>query len=483
MRGSMFNDLREFIEAVKKEGECKVVEGADWDVEIGTITHLAAQMSNPPLFIFDKIKGYEAGYRVASNLFTTQRRTALGLGLPTEARGIELVNALRDKIKAGIQLIPPVDVETGPIKENILTGTDVDLCKFPAPKWNELDGGRYIGTGCMGILRDPDEGWINLGIYRTQIHDKSTVTMSMITGHRGEMIRKKYWEKGVSCPIAISCGQDPTLWAASQWPGLPWGISEYDFAGGLRGEPVRLTRGITTDLPIPATAEIVLEGEIVPPEVETRNEGPFGEWCGYYAAGIRPMPAVKITSVLHRDNPIIQGNPPHRLPSLWSLGLHIQKAATLWNELDRQLPGVKGVWMIEEASLHSIPVISLQQSYPGHAKQAALTAGGCSALNYCCRIIIIVDDDIDPSNISEVLWALGTRVDPETSIDIIRGCLGGAANPMLSPEEKQRGNYEMSRATILACKPYLWKQAFPPPVEPSSELARQVREKWGTLFS
>ena len=478
----MFNDLREFIETVEKLGECKLVEGADWDIEIGAISELAMKMPNVPLLIFDKIKGYDTGYRVASNLFSTPRRTALALGLPTEARGIELVKALRDKMKAGIKLLPPVEVETGPVKENILTGTDVNLFKFPAPKWHELDGGRYIGTGGMGILRDPEGGWINVGTYRTQIHDKSTVTMSMQPGHHAEMIRKKYWAKGLNCPVAITCGQDPTLWAASNFDGVPWGVSEYDFAGGLRGEPVRVTRGVTTDLPIPATAEIVLEGEIVPPEVETRDEGPFGEWCGYYAAGVRSMPAVKIKSILHRNNPIIQGNPPHRLPSIWSAGKHIQKAAVVWSELDRQLPGVKGVWMIEEAGLHSILVISIEQSYPGHAKAAALIGAGCSATNMNCRMVIVVDEDIDPSNLSEVFWALGTRVDPETSIDIIRGCLSGASNPMLSPEAKRLGNYQMSRAIILACKPFLWRQDFPPSVEMSPELAKQTRDKWKELF-
>lgn len=121
----------------------------------------------------------------------------------------------------------------------------------------------------MGITRDPDEGWINIGVYRTQIHNESTVTMSMVPGHHGEIIRKKYWEKGLNCPVAICCGQDPTLWAASHWTGVPWGVTEYGFAGALKGNPIEVARGVTTDLPIPATAEIVLEGEIVPPEVKS----------------------------------------------------------------------------------------------------------------------------------------------------------------------------------------------------------------------
>ncbi len=479
----MFDDIREFIEAAKKWGECTEVEGADWDKEIGAITQLSAELPNPPVLLFDKIKGYEPGYRVVTNQFATPRRTAITLGLPPEAKGIELVRALRDRLKAGVPFLAPVEVETGPVKENILTGDSVDLFKFPSPKWHEHDGGRYIGTGCMGILKDPDEGWVNLGTYRVQIQDKSTVTLVMVKGHRGEMICSKYWAKGLNCPVAISCGQEPTLWAASHFDGIPWGLSEYDFAGGLRGKPVQVTKGITTDLPIPATAEIVLEGEIVPPEVETRKEGPFGEWCGYYAGGVRPIPAVRIKSILHRDHPILQGNPSHRLASLWSVGKHIQKAAFLWNELDRQLAGIKGVWMLEEAGLHSIPVLSIQQKYPGHAKAAGLIAASCSATRFNCRWVIVVDEDIDPSNVSQVLWALGTRADPETSIDIIRGCFGGASNPMLSPEMRSAGNFEMTRGIIMACKPYRWKQDFPPSISISKELAGQIKKKWGHLFT
>jgi UbiD family decarboxylase len=477
----MYNDLREFIEEARKAGELTQIDGADWDLEIGTITHLAGDKGNSPVLLFDHIKGYPAGFRVVTNQFTTGRRTALSLGLPVEARGLDLVRALRDRIKH-IPLIPPVEVESGPVKENIITGENVDLLMFPTPKWHEHDGGRYIGTGSVGVIRDPEEGWINLGTYRTQLHDRNTVTMSMVPGHRGEMIRRKWWERGLPCPVAIACGQDPTLWAASQWDGLQRGVSEYEFAGGLRGEPVVVTRGVFTDLPIPATAEIVLEGEILPIDVETRQEGPFGEWCGYYAGGVRTMPAVRIKAILHRNDPILQGNPPHRYPSIWSVGKHIQKAAYLWAELDRQVPDIKGVWVMEEGALHSIIVVSIKQSHPGHAKQAGLLSAVSSATNFQNRWVVVVDDDIDPSNVSQVLWAIGTRVDLDNGIDVVKNCLSGTSNPMLSPEMKRLGINEMSRGIITACKPFAWKDKFPPSVEPSPELAAKIREKWKTIL-
>lgn len=477
-----FNDLREFIQKADELGECKVIEGADWDLEIGGLTELASAIKNAPLLLFDKIKGYEAGYRVATNLFNTERRTALALGLPMEARGLELVRAYRDKIRAGIKPILAVEVKTGPVKENILTGADVDLFKFPTPKWHELDGGRYIGTGTITIVRDPDEGWVNVAPYRVQIQDKSTVTIYNAPGRHGATIKKKYWDRGLACPVAISCGQEPTMWCATNWH-VPWGTSEYDFAGGLRGAPVEVTKGVSTDLPIPATAEIVLEGEIVPPEVEARIEGPFGEWSGYYAGGKRPEAAIRIKSILFRNNPIIQGNPPSRLLSVWSPGRHIQRAAIVWDELDKQVSGVTGVWQVEEAAGPSMLIISLKQQYAGHAKQAALVAAGSKTLRLNLRWVIVVDDDIDPSNISEVLWALGTRTDPETSIDILKGCTSSLLDPMLSPEKLSRRELTHSMAIVLACKPYHWIKEFATATKTSPELAKHLQQKWAKLFS
>ena len=479
----MFNDLREFIKSAEELGEVKVIEGADWAEDIGVLTELLATVPHPPLLLFDKVKSYPAGFRVASNLFTSARRTALGLDLPLNASKMELVTAMRRKIESGIKPIPPVEVKTGPVKENIDTGDKIDLWKFPVPKWHELDGGRYIGTGDMGITRDPELGYVNFGTYRVQVHDKSTVTVQIGPANHGNMIQKKYWAKGQSCPIAICCGQDPALFAAASWERVPWGKSEYDFAGWLRGEPVPVTRGVTTDLPIPATAEIVIEGEIVPPEVETRIEGPFGEWWGYYAGGKRPMSACRVKSVLYRNNPIIQGNPPSHLPSVWTLGRHIQKSASLWAELDRHIPGVQGVWMIEQAGMHAMPVISLKQQYGGHAKQAALVAAGCSATGRAARMVIVVDEDIDPSNISQVLWALATRIDPANSIDIVRGCWDSPLDPMYNPEHKRLKMQGMPRALVTAVKPYWWLDQFPPSIKTSPELLNKVKEKWAHVLS
>ena len=477
----MINDLREFINKVEEWGDVRIIEGVDWDVELGALTQLMAKQTDPPLLIFDKIKDYPAGYRVATNLYNTQRRVALGLDLPLEVRGVELVRALRAKEEAGCTPIPPVEVETALIKENIVTN-DIDLFSFPIPKWHELDGGRFIGTGDMVIMRDPDDGWINLAAYRVQVHDRNVATVNITPGHHGDIIQRKYWKQGKSCPAAVVCGQEPILWAASCLS-IPWGMSEYDYAGGLKRQPIEVCRGVTTDLLLPATAELVLEGEILPFETESIKEGPFGDWAGYYIMHERRVAVFNVHSVLYRNNPIIQGSPPSQFTSVWTIGNHIQQAAKLWQELDRQMPGIKGVWMVDEATQHGIVVISLEQQYGGHAKQAALVEAACLTTAYAVKYIIVVDEDVDPSDMSDVLWALSVRNDPGDAINIIKGCWDSRGNPSIHPNIfAQGGPFEHSTAIILACKPYSWIKQFPPSIKISSELEKKLREKWWHLF-
>lgn len=367
------------------------------------------------------------------------------------------------------------------MKENVLVGDAVDLFRFPAPKWHEKDGGRYIGTGCLVITRDPDEGWVNLGTYRVQLHDRTTLGILIAEGHHGDIMRRKYWSRGVACPTVVVCGQEPSLLAAGQFE-VPWGTSEYDYAGGLRGEPVPVTRGVTTDLPIPATAEVAIEGEMLPPEVETRVEGPFGEYTGYYAGGAGKRPIIKATAILHRNNPILLGCPPSPNPAAFTVGKHIQVCAHLWNELDKQVPGVKGVWNVEDGTLRGIMVVSIQQMYGGHAKQVGMLTAASGAVMRTNRFVIVVDEDIDPSRMNEVLWALGTRVEPDKSIDIVSGCWGGIANPTLPPEQARLGDQTRSTAIIYACKPYYWSKQFPQSVKTSPEFLRKTKEKWAAHF-
>ena len=160
-------------------------------MDLGALTQLMARTGNPPLIMFDKIKGDTPGDRVATKLYDTHRRVALGLGLPLEARELELVQALRAAQQVGRTPIPPVAVETGPIKENVYTGDDVNVFAFPAPKWNELDGGRYIGTGTMTVMRDPDTGIIKPGAYRSMLQERNVISLNIPVGNHADLLKRK----------------------------------------------------------------------------------------------------------------------------------------------------------------------------------------------------------------------------------------------------------------------------------------------------
>jgi 4-hydroxy-3-polyprenylbenzoate decarboxylase len=347
---------------------------------------------------------------------------------------------------------------------------------FPAPKWLPDDGGRYIGTGCTVITRDPDEGWVNVGVHRIQVHDKNTATIFHEPGKDGDIIRRKYWSKGQSCPVAVTLGGDQ-LYVLAAGSHIPWGTSEYDYMGWLRNKPVEVIRGPVTGLPIPADAEIAWEGEMMPPEMDSRMEGPFSEWTRHYSTA-KPESAFKVKSILHRDNPIILG----QLPFTGTQAAVFSVATPdmpLWNHLEKLIPGVKGVYRRPEfGSAHAV-VISIEQLYGGHAKEAALAA--LAFYNHNKKFIIVVDDDIDASNINEVLFAIGMRSSPE-SWDIIRDCWCGTLDPLLSPQKRQVGDFTHSAVIILACKPYHWIKEFPLRVKSSPEIEERVKEKWPDLL-
>jgi 4-hydroxy-3-polyprenylbenzoate decarboxylase len=395
------------------------------------------------------------------------------MGLPLELTGPEVTKIYMDKLNEPMELVPPMEVKKGPVMQNIYHGDDVNLFMFPAPKFLAGDGGRYIGTGDTVITRDPDEGWVNVGVHRIQIHDKNTATIFHEPGKDGDIIRRKYWSKGQSCPVAVTLGGDLDYFSAAATH-LPWGMSEYDYMGWWRKKPAEVIKGPVTGLPIPADAEIVLEGEMVPPEVESRMEGPFSEWTGHYSHP-RPESAFKVKCILHRDNPIILA----ALAFFGTWAFRPRQDLRLWNHLTKLVPGVKGVWELPHFGGHHAVAISIEQKYGGHAKEAALAALGF--YNYTRKFIIVVDDDIDPSDINEVLFAVGMRSNPE-SWDIIRDCWDGTLDPLLSPQKREIGDITQSAVIILACKPYHWIKDFPPRVKSSPELEERVKEKWPDLL-
>ncbi|MGZ8490330.1 MAG: UbiD family decarboxylase, partial [Candidatus Binatia bacterium] len=434
-----YHDFRGFIEEAKKVSQWRLIEGADWNNEIGALIEATAELDERPMLLFDKIKNYPAGFRLVSLAFANYKRTALAFGIAPEKTKLEVVRLLARKMKSG-NSIPAAEVKSSPLMENVMQGDQIDLLRFPSPRFHDGDGGRYIGTGDCLINADPDTGFINAGTYRIQLHEKNLLGLWMSPGQDGRLICAKYWQQGKSCPVVATFGSDPLLFTLAHTK-LAYGKSELDYAGGLMGRPLEFIRGPVTGLPIPAGAEIAIEGEIPPPSEEARAEGPFGEWPGYYSGGTigtgEAQPVIRVKAIYHRNDPIILGCPPQRPPEEQARYRAVMRSALLKQELKKTgLPDVVATWCHEAGGSRQLTAVSIKQRYPGHASQAGHLAAMCRSVAYAGKYVIVVDDDIDVSNLEQLMWAVCSRSDPATSIDFIRNAWSTPLDPSIPPEKK-----------------------------------------------
>jgi 4-hydroxy-3-polyprenylbenzoate decarboxylase len=324
-------------------------------------------------------------------------------------------------------------------------------------------------------MRDPDTGWINASIYRVQVHAKDKVTIQFDhMGRHAAIIAKKYWDKGLACPVAVVNGEDPALFIAG-FEYLPEGASEFAFAAAIKDQPIPVCAGPVTGLPIPAFAEIVLEGTLLAFPQTSLPEGPFGEFTGYYASEARPAPVMQVEAIHYRSNPILLGSPPMK-PPRFHFGLPF-RAASIWSNLETAgVTDIVGAW---QHVSQLMTVVALRQRYDGHAKRAALIA---AANSYMGRLVVVVDDDIDPSNLADVMWAITTRAEPSESVDIIREAWSSSLDPRISPEQRLRGATSHSKMIINACKPFVWMTKYPPSSALSVEELAAVERTWGHLL-
>jgi UbiD family decarboxylase len=482
----LWRDLRDYLARLEQLGELKKVNGANWEEEIGAITELMTERSGPAL-LFDEIPGYPKGYRAGTNLFNTTRRTAIAFGLDPDPSFGSLAHRSA-QLMAGFQCVAPEIVRSGPIQENILTGERIDLFKFPTPKWHENDGGRYIGTGCCVIQRDPETGFVNVGAYRVSIHDQQTCALFIEHGKHGDVIRRKYWANAEKCPVVVSVGQEPVLpvLAGSRFYYSPEGVSEFEVAGYIHRSPYPIIKGEFTGLPMPASGEIAIEGFIPSPEERMVPEGPFGEWTGYYAHGRRPETIIEVKAIYHRNDPIIFGAPPSRpIGGDYFANLGGEDLESMGRLEKAGIPGVKGIFTLAKPRLR---VLGLKQMYAGHVDDVirVISPGGDQYSGN--HIWLLVDDDIDITNTEEVLWAVATRCIPEHAIKVIPGTAVWQLDPRIPPADRSgpdkggRKRYSAHNLVINACRPYEWIGDFPPVAVNSRELRQRIYTKWKSLF-
>jgi UbiD family decarboxylase len=474
-------DLRTWLAEAERLGELKTVRGADWNLELGAISELNVKKDAPPALLFDEIAGYPKGFRVLTCSTSSPARLSSILRLPVQKTHKGLVEALRGKPAEWQKRAGQYDCEVvkeGPVLQNVQDGAKVDLMKFPSPLWHEMDGGRYIGTGCSVVTRDFDSDWVNVGTYRMQLIDRNHVALDMVPGKHGRIHYEKHKAAGKRFPVAVVLGCDPLAYLISGIE-IPFGMCEWNYVGAILDEKVKVIRGEKTGLPFPAASEIVIEGFVEPND--ERSEGPFGEFHGYYPGKAGTAPVVTIERVLHRENPILVGSPPAKPPNDYSYSKAVMRSALLADALAAAgVPDVKAVWAHEIGGARMFNVVAIKQRYPGHARQAGHILSQCGVGAYMSRYSVVVDEDIDPANLQEVMWAVATRTDPARDIDIIQRGVGSKNDPMFIAY--QYGAPLSSKAIIDACRPWEHLSHFPPVAEASKELQEKTRSKWKDLL-
>jgi UbiD family decarboxylase len=492
-----FGDLRGWIEALRAHGELHEIDAeVDWNIELGTIMRLAQGPGTGRALLFNNIKDYNKPNsrcrRVFGSALNNYRRIAIMLGLPPDTHPRELVKISRNILEG---TIAPRIVNSGPVKQNIVTGKDIDLYELPVPYWNRMDGGRYLITYAGVVTKDPASGVMNVGVYRGMLAARDKIPILMWRAqHIGHHATSWLAAGHKEMPIAVAIGWEPSLGFCAGSP-VPKGICEYDVMGAMRGEPVDLVKCETVDLHVPASAEIVIEGYLGLDAESYMMEGPYAEFTGYLASERSPKPTIRVTAITHRDDPILRGTIEGCLPGSYSenaVGSSIMRAATAWNVLDRSgVPGITDVWCPPvQAGINAL--VRMQQSYRGQAKQAANALWGSTAAHVRYKHVTVVDDDIDIHDYAAVDWAIAHRVNAgENDIVIMPGTFGLGLDPSTRRRDRNPalfGTGKWNRVLIDATMnldydpdPDLGGARFPPTVWPSQDDVQSVQARWSEL--
>ncbi len=411
----MAKSLRTFLEQIKTErpGELKVISReVDPILEIAAVVEKFQRRQEFPALLFEHVKG--SRLPVLINLHASFERMALAQGAK------DLFDMERNQaVREGNPLEPTlVEPSKAPVREVMLCNEQADLGLLPLTHKNELDGGRYISAG-VSIMRERDSGKINMGIYRHQVQGPRQLGFMVNPANHGSHIQKDYEDHDEPCPIAIVIGHHPCFYMA--------GVSkvaqgeEIRLAGSLMGEPLEVVRGETVDLPVPAHAEIVIEGYL--PPHERHEEGTFGEWPGYYYMQ-GPRPFINVTAITMRRDAICQdlmnAHPEHTI-----LGA-VPRMGSLYRAIKAITPNVVAVNLPWSGNCRSFCYISLKKRAEGEPTQAAFAA---MTTEPNVRHVWIVDDDVDVFSDQEVLTAMATRFQADRQMKVIPNAMGAHLNP------------------------------------------------------
>jgi 4-hydroxy-3-polyprenylbenzoate decarboxylase len=425
-----YKDLRDFIAKLEQLGELKRIHTeVDPYLEITEICDRTLKKGGPAL-LFERVKG--SGMPLLGNLFGTTRRVALGMGEESvdALRGVgELLAQLKEPeppqgVRDAWEKIPlfrrvldmaPKSIKGAACQELVVEGDDVDLSKIPVQTCWPGDAGPLITWGLV-VTRGPHKPRQNLGIYRMQVIGRNRVIMRWLA-HRGGALDYHDWQQhhaGKPFPLSVALGADPATILAAVTP-VPDTLSEYAFAGLLRGSRTELTRCLGNDLQVPASAEVILEGHLHPGD--SAPEGPFGDHTGYYNE-VETFPVFTIERITMRRDPLYHstytGRPPDE-PAILGVALN----EVFVPILRKQFPEISDFYLPPEGCSYRLAVVSMKKAYPGHAKRVMFGVWSFLRQFMYTKFVIVTDDDINVRQWRDVIWAMTTRMDPARDITLV----------------------------------------------------------------
>ena len=479
-----YEDLREFIKRLEAEGELEEIDiEVDPELEITEITDRVSKQFGKGL-IFNNPKGSK--HRVAINLFGSVKRMCLALEVDNlDELGERILNLIDknvphnflDKLKAlpmlmDLNKIFPKVVKTGACKEVILKGDDVDLFTFPILKCWPDDGGKFITLPAV-FTKDPESGARNCGMYRVQVYDKNTAGMHWHIHHSGADHYNKAIRMGLDkLEVAVVIGADPAVIYSATAP-VPDGVDEMLLAGFIRKKPVEMVKCETVDLEVPANSEIVLEGYVLTDEL--RVEGPFGDHTGYYSLADK-YPVFHITAITHRKDAIypttIVGKPP-----MEDCFMGMATGRIFLPLLKKQLPEIVDMALPFEGVFHNMLFISINKRYPMQAQKIMNYIWGTGQLMFT-KMIVIVDENVDVQNTSEVLWRMGNNVDWDRDIIVTKGPVDTLDHS--SPHEFWGNKIGIDATKKLPSEGHM--REWPNDIKMTEDIVDLVNSKWDSYF-
>ncbi|MBV9559667.1 MAG: UbiD family decarboxylase [Bradyrhizobium sp.] len=414
--------LRDFLAALQRIDEVQGIDKeVDWNLEMGAITRRSMDL-RAPAPLFNKIKGIEAGFRafgapggLSANSKYKYSRVALALGLPADAPPLKVVEALK-KARSKPPLPPRIVPSKGaPCKQNVLLGEEIDLLRFPTPLIHGADGGRYIQTFGLNIVRTPDGSWTNWSINRMMQLDRNRIACLIPPNQHLGIIHAKWKERGEPTPIAVALGVEPGLPYVGGMP-IPEGMDEAAFLGAYFGEPLELVRAETVEIDVPATAEIVIEGHIS--HAETAMEGPMDEYPGYVGESGSPKPVLTVSAITFRTDPILPfstaGAPVDENHTGWG----IPHAAEILHLLQTADFPVGACWMVLESACHWLVIAARTDWHEMTGLDSRAFGQRIGELIFSSKAgfgiakVLLIENDINVTDVEQVVWAFASRAHP-----------------------------------------------------------------------